>query len=46
MKLEEALNIVKQALGAFVGNLADHQRIQEAIRTIEAALEPKPKKKS
>lgn len=45
MKVEEALNIVKQALAAFVGNLQDHQRIQEAIRTIEAELKQKAKKK-
>jgi hypothetical protein len=44
MKLEEALNLVKQACADFKGNLNDHQTIQKALSVIEAATKPKKKK--
>jgi hypothetical protein len=43
LKIEDAIKIIKQACGEFVGNLADHQTIQAAIQRVEKALEPKPK---
>jgi len=38
MPLEEAIKVIKAACAAFVGTLADHQKIQQAIAVIEKEL--------
>jgi len=39
--IEEALELIKQALASVVGNLEVHNKIQEAVSKIEAELKPK-----
>ena len=47
MKLEEALNLLKQVCAGFRGNLQEHQTLQEALQIIEKKCsENKEKKKS
>lgn len=38
MELNEALKVVHAACAAFVGTLADHQKIQTALAVIEREL--------
>jgi len=46
MSKEEALAIVRQVASEFVGNLKDHEKIQEAIKLIENELKDKVPTKS
>ena len=50
MKKEEAINIVRQALSQFNGNLGQHQTIQEAlvflVKMLEVKAEPPKSKKA
>lgn len=38
-----AMNIIKQACASVTADLENHQKIQNAIVTVETALTPKPK---
>ena len=47
MKLEEALNLLKQVCAGFRGTLQEHQTLQEALQVVEKRCsEKKEKKKS
>ena len=38
----EALDIIRQACASVVANLATHQKLQEALSIIDAAMKPAP----
>ncbi len=41
MKLDAALQVIRDVCAAYVGTLGDHEKIQRAMRTIEDNLKPK-----
>lgn len=45
MTPEQALNLLEAASKTYQGTLADHLKLQEAVKILREAIEPKPKVK-